>query len=508
MTPDEIEAKRRGLKDAVQKTENQIEWPEVQELKHELLPVLSITSAMLPEYLSCWLEDIVERMDNAPLEFAAVAAISAASGLIGRKLSIAPKQHDDWEVVPNVWGCCIGSPSIKKSPVIKAVLEPIHDIENTWSNQFDSDMEEYKVHEKITALVNKDAEEKAKKLIKNGKLDEAHALLADNSGDTEKPIQRRFVINNATVESVGEILSKNPTGVLLFRDELSGWMAKLQREDGREDRAFYLEAFNGNGRFSYDRIGRGHIKIPSNTVAVIGGIQPRKLVPLLQAQREGLGDDGFVERLQLAVYPDNPSFEYVDRAPNLEARNKAHNVFQRLADIPYVEDRENRPVLRFDELAQWEWNDWYKALNNKLRSGDYGGHMESHLGKYAALCTSLALIFHVIDKGVDGPIESDSLQKAMQWCELLHSHAARIYGLVDNPVSGAKALLKRLGKLPNPFKMQEFKDKGWAGFDNAADRLSALSILEVHGYIKTVNRANGGRPSVDYYINPEALKIS
>ena len=34
---------------------------------------------------------------------------------------------------------------------------------------------------------------------------------------------------------------------------LTGWLKSLDREDRANDRAFYLEAFNGLNRYTYDR---------------------------------------------------------------------------------------------------------------------------------------------------------------------------------------------------------------------------------------------------------------
>ena len=51
MTPEEIEAKKQGLKHAREQPKIQIEWPDIQELKVEPLPVLGITPEMLPDSL-------------------------------------------------------------------------------------------------------------------------------------------------------------------------------------------------------------------------------------------------------------------------------------------------------------------------------------------------------------------------------------------------------------------------------------------------------------------------
>jgi len=43
------------------------------------------------------------------------------------------------------------------------------------------------------------------------------------------PRERRYVVNDTTVEKLGELLNQNPNGLLLFRDELSGFLRLMAR---------------------------------------------------------------------------------------------------------------------------------------------------------------------------------------------------------------------------------------------------------------------------------------
>lgn len=88
--------------------------------------------------------------------------------------------------------------------------------------------------------------------------------------DEHEPQRRRYVVNDSSVEKMGEILSANPNGVLVFRDELTGFLRSLEREGQEVGRAFYLEAWNGTGRFTYDRIGRGTVDIEAYCISILG----------------------------------------------------------------------------------------------------------------------------------------------------------------------------------------------------------------------------------------------
>ncbi len=95
------------------------------------------------------------------------------------------------------------------------------------------------------------------------------------------------------VEKLGELLKENPRGLLMVRDELSGFLTNLERKEYQTDRAFYLTAFNEDDQFTCERIERGTIFIPHVTLSMIGGIQPSRIIPIIQAIQRGINDDGF-----------------------------------------------------------------------------------------------------------------------------------------------------------------------------------------------------------------------
>ncbi|WP_455476532.1 DUF3987 domain-containing protein [Bartonella sp. B17] len=45
---------------------------------------------------------------------------------MGNGVRVVPKQHDDWMIVPNLWGVIIGRPSTMKSSAIKSALAPLY----------------------------------------------------------------------------------------------------------------------------------------------------------------------------------------------------------------------------------------------------------------------------------------------------------------------------------------------------------------------------------------------
>ena len=91
--------------------------------------------------------------------------------------------------------------------------------------------------------------------------------------------------------------------------------------------------------------------------------------------------------------------------------------------------------------------------------------------------------------------------RALDWADYLKSHAARLYGAAINaPLMGARLILERKDKLPEPFTPREVRLKGWAGLDSLDAVNDALATLAEHHIVIGYEVASdkGGRPSKRY----------
>lgn len=487
-------------------------WSEPSPLPKLLSDVQAFDVRLLPENLRAWVQDIAHRMQQ-PLDFAAVGAVVALSSVLGARAVIRPKKFDDWEIVPNLWGMLIGRPSTGKSPTLKAVLTPLNRLEAGEREKHEEAIEQWQAECELVELQQADNKKQARGAA-NKNPDRARELLTKIEPPPE-PAMRRYIVNNSTVEKLGEILQVNPYGLLVYQDELYGLLKSMDTQGQETARAFYLQAFNGNQGFAFDRIQRGEVYIPRVCVAMLGGIQPARLHDyVLNAVEGGAGDDGLLQRFSLAVYPDiNQAFNLIDQYPDTEARQTANDVFDRLAALEPDEDGKPR-TYNFDSEAQAEFNDWYTKHMTRLRKGDMPPALESHYGKYPDLVTSLALIFALTDAPECKAINKAAFRLAISWSQYLSTHAQRIYGIAaKSDISAAYALLERIksGAVNDGFKVKDVQQNGWAGLGNTPTVKSALEVLNEHGYVKQVitkstDKQGRGRPSESYKIHPKLLK--
>ncbi|GAB4036704.1 YfjI family protein [Spirosoma gilvum] len=496
------------------------QWLKPKPLKSNLLSVLSVSPSMLPEQLRPWLIDISNRM-KCPLDFVASATVVMLSSLIGTRLAIKPKAKDDWTIIVNLWGAAIGDPSTMKTPSVSEVFKTLNRLIAESIKIFEEEMQCYEA-EQLTYEVQKKVYQAQEQDRLKGK------PVSNPIGYPEspkKPTERRYMTNDASIEKIGELLNENPTGLLQFRDELTGLLTGWDRSGKEQDRAFYLEAWNGNGSMTIDRIGRGTTHVKNVCVSLFGGIQPSKLMGYLKAANQ-FDNDGFVQRLQVSVYPNKPTWEYVDEFPDAYARDKAFAIIRKItesdfSEIAYDADDYNRyPYTRFASEAQEIFKQWITDWETNVLPNESGLLLE-HFTKYRSLMPSLALIFHVVncvDKpGLANPqqkylVSTEAALMAVEWCTYLQSHARRIYGLLDNQqVEAAKTLLQhiKIGHLKDGFKARDVQRKGWSGLSDQETIESALSELIATHWLKEVqtDQPTGGRPEAPHYlINPEIIQ--
>lgn len=488
-------------------------WGEPQPIPSGLLPVETFTPDLLPESLRGWVEDISERM-QCPPDFAAVGTMVALSSVIGRKACIQPKRHDDWSVIPNLWGVVVGRPGVMKSPALSESIKPLERLAKSASDVYAEQLAAYEVDRVIDELADKDDKDKANKLIKKGKHDEAKHLLQQSKDipSLEAPVLRRYKVIDATYESLGQILIDNPFGVLAYRDELTGLLRSLDKDGQEGARAFYLQAYDGNQSYTFDRVVRGqNLTIPAVCLSMLGGIQPGKLQSYIhQAVCGGSGDDGLLQRFGMLVWPDLPTgWRNVDKFPDSEAKHMAYDVFLRLNDMePGTCELTNEPapmVFKFSTEAQDTFDAWRHTFENDLRNDNHHPAMESHLAKYRKLVPAIALVCALADG--ESAVGNTSLIRALGWAEYLQSHAERAYAAGIRPATeGAVALLKKIqsGAVVAGFKPSDVYLKGWSHLSTSEAVNSAAKILVELGYLQEVvkKRPEGGRPSVSYLINP------
>lgn len=505
------------------------EWPEPEPLRNSLLDVVPLPICNIPGPYRDWIADVSDRM-QCPPDFIAVAAVVATAAIIGTGCGIKPKQKDDWLVIPNLWGGIVGRPGMLKTPAVAEVMQLIKQLETEAKKSYDAamtsyqaDLELYKADREAIKTAMLTARKQALKTKSKDDTLEALSLKEQllQSNELQKPIWKRYKTNDATIEKLSELLTENPRGLLLYRDELVGLLSSWDKEGREGDRAFFFEAWNGDGSLTTDRIGRGTVHVENLCVSIFGNTQPAKLSRYLYHAIRGTDNDGLLQRFQLLIYPDEPKeWKFIDRKPNCSAKQKASALFKKLATMNFIENgaiketHDRFTYFNFDAQAQEIFNAWYTTLQQTKLQTDEQPILIEHLAKYSSLVPSLALIFHLIeiaDEKSCNAVSMNSLLMAIGWSGYLEKHARRIYAMANNIVrQSALRLAKKIqaGDVPSPFSLRDIYRKEWTMLDEKTIVQKACDELVDAGWIRHEPHMHEfGRPaSPTYVINPK-LKI-
>ncbi len=500
---------------------DQEKWPEPSPLPAVLLPVPHFSPDMLPADLRDWVVDIAERM-NVPLDFVGVTAMVALGSVIGRRAGIKPQANTDWLETANLWGCVVARPGAIKSPAVAQVLAPLHRLEAAAAEEY---AEAVKVHAAEEAVLKMDrsvTEKRIKDAMEKGATtnyrQEASKKLMELEA-IEAPVQKRFMTTDCTAEKMGEICAANPDGILVHRDELITLFADLDREEKATARGFYLSGWGGNQGYTFDRIGRGTIRIPAVNISVIGTTQPNRLASYIYHSLRSR-DDGMVQRLQLICMPDlDEAFVDVDRHPNETAKLRAFECFEGLSSRRFVEigaevdptaGEEGIPFFRFSEPAREVFVSWRTELESTVRDPDLKPALAAHFSKFRGLIPRLALILHLASGGT-GPVSLEAVEQALVWANYLEAHARRIYAMAATGVglAAARAILSKVrqGKLADGFTARDIKQKNWAGL-RGDDVDAGLDLLVEMDWLRKIKVKGNGRSTEIHLVNPLAVPRS
>lgn len=470
------------------------DWPEPTQLVPTLHPAPAFDYEMLPEVFVDFVRDASERM-GVPPDYIAVPMMLSAAAALGSGWAVCPKAFDkSYKETAVLWGGIVARPGSKKSPCLQIAAKPLQRIEARLRSSHQDALAQYRL---------------TKQAAKKGDSAAVLGLL--------EPKLERATVQDATYQSLAEICSASPKGIMAQWDEIAGMIAAWRIKGQEAARGFFLSAWSGNQTYTMDRKESGTTYITRLFIVISGGVQPSVLGALIRdIQRNGAGNDGLIQRFQLMVYPDeNSAPEEVDRPADEFAENRALGAVERLRSITPPEVRVEADlksgggVLHFSDAAQVLFTGLRRKIDSKAQDPACDPLLQSHYSKMAGETAKLAMLLHLLDQG-HGNISKAATERAIRWSIYMKGHAMRIYSLANlADEEDATRLLERIktGALSDGFTAHDVKRKGWAGLSKDANVDAALTSLVATGWLRSQPTAGvAGRPTVRYLIHPRALE--
>lgn len=476
-----------------------------------LSPVKEYTLDLVPESVRAWIADEVER-GQFPLAFLIASFFSTMGAAIGRRCAVYPKRHDHWHEYPNLWCCIIGRPGTMKSPSLNAMLAPLRAIEKQYAEDYKEEVAAFLQEERRADITFKAATKTASTSASKGE-----PFDTPMRESLEEPTRRRLITSDATEEKLGELLKQNPEGLILELDELATLEAMFDKNPSF--REFMLKAWSGKSSHQVDRIGRGETLIDALCITVIGGIQPSRIAAGAKAA-SNQGGDGLLQRFQIVAYYDGHSepWQYVDQAPNLEAREGFFSLFNQITAMTAADFPAGPGVLphglHFDLEAQEVWQAWQTRIMGEVRAGGDAEALESFKAKAGKAVAALALISELCEEPGAKSISTASLTSAIALYDISESHFRRLLSAAEQrSLQTARLIAAKLkeGKLDHTgFTAREIKQKGWKGLTDGAAVEEGLAVLVECNWLsalKVGGAGQNGRPTFFYSLWPSALLL-
>jgi hypothetical protein len=353
---------------------------------------------------------------GCPPEFVAVPMLAVLGSAIGNSRVI--KLKEGWEEGAGIYATLIADPGEKKTPAMKMALEPAQKEQARLKERYLKQADEHKAE-----MRQWEVDKKA-----NARND------LPAPPPPEAPIMERTVVEDTTVEALGVRLAQNPRGLLVTRDELSGWVRSMDqyKQGGRgADRQFWLSAWS-NAYTSVDRKGREEpLFLPRPFVSVVGAIQPGVLSEL------GAGrEDGMMDRF-LFAYPLPVPSAWSDHEISPVSRGEYARLYERIRELHMNTDGHGDPDPVRIHLSP-DAKELFKGAVNQLGAERHRPGFPSRLkGPYskleaylARLCLMLA-VARATDTGVAERVEEDDVLAAVVLVDYFKGMARRVYG--ENP---------------------------------------------------------------------------
>jgi hypothetical protein len=442
----------------------------------------------VPESVAAFAFDRADLIGCDPAAIA-MTVIGTLGAMLHDVVKLQPKQLDEtYKEAARLWVLLVGDISAKKTPALTVGAGPA-----------------YRVNEDLAA--------ESARALKQYNVELRAWKKAGSEGDEPiKPSRLQFVVDDVTVEALGEVCAANPGGVLLPADELSGWLGRMDAYTsgkGSKDRSAWLQAFNGGPR-TINRVssGRGFLSVSNLSCSIVGGIQPGVARELLGGTA---APDGLTQRFIPIVMA--PATRGSDRQFDKAAHARVYEIAAHL----HRSHAEPATVVMSPAAGAlfWDYLDGIAVLTGqRLHSG-----MGAHLGKYGAILGRLVLAFHAIGCAERGrhpasePVSATTAATVVRMArEFLIHHARAFYGesLAESPqaINSRKVAeiilargLERFTLRDIASEWREWRDLGERDQNAALLRLTDLAWLrEVDNPVR--QRGRGRPPNAVFLVNP------
>lgn len=455
------------------------------------IPVLPFPVEVFPQVIATLITQGAAALPCAP-DLIGVPILAVLGTAIGTSYEVEMKQG--WTEGPRIYSGVIALPGDKKSPAEKLATQPLHRLQAQYGADFEA---QHLQHDLAMLVYEVELADWRTKRRKKADSKQPEGTKQPPPAKPEAPTMEQLLTVDATVEALASILHSNPRGVLMERDELTGWVLSMnQYKPGKgADRQMWLSFWNG-ASVVINRKGRPDPLLLSNPfVCVTGGLTPDCLDDLVDVRGR---EDGFLPRILLA-YPDPVPLTYTKATVAPAAECAYEELIENLLALG-AENPKHITVATFTTPGRAALITFLNELYDRCNSVDCPVYLRHVIAKLEAYTGRFALILqlcrYVSGNSRTDNIEPESVLGAAELIRYFLSHAERIYPRLrtteqDKQVEAAVRWIDAHGGRVSARDVQRHKV---AGVKTATQAKALLFALEDRGY-GTISTAGPTRVS-------------
>jgi hypothetical protein len=499
------EKQRQAQTERKQRTRTTGDWedpdPSILDDRRGELPDLPLDA--FPQAMHRWMCEAAHGA-GVTVDHIALPLLGIGSGLLGVARRVQATRS--WLQPMTCWTCLVGLSGSGKTPSLDVLRRALSAVERSRSQQ---NTERQLNHE--TRM------ERAKAALKKWKDDVAAAVETSQpppvkpaeAADVRPFVMQRLYVSDCTIERLAPLLEARPRGVIYVADELARLFMNLERYSGGSDRAFWLEAWDGNS-FTVERLGRPPIVLQHLLVGIVGGFQPDLLA------RSFTGDsDGVYARFLFAWPPEAPFHEPDDAADEIDP--EIINAFGRLANLQAGDDDAFAPrSIPLTADARKVFTQFSQFAHRERQSLD--GREREYWCKGTGHVLRLSGTLCFLEWGWSGGAEPQAIDARHVegavglWRGYFWPHgraALRLVGISDRHTHARTVLrwLRATGR--QMVSREEVRREALAQRLDAGETQELLDMLERAGWLReaTAKATGPGRPARRWEVNPRLFNI-
>jgi hypothetical protein len=476
--------------------------PSAQKRVRTIEPYVPFPTEALPTPLREFVEHGSAAM-GCDAAYFALPVLAVVASCIGNARVIVLKLG--WYEPLVLWVCVVGESGTLKTPALQKVVEALYRWQGDAIRTYETGLEQWK---KDIEEWKKDMEEwKQRNPPKpnNTATQPASGPADPPPAEPVRPVLRRWLVSDTTVEKLELLLEQSPRGLLLVRDELAGWADFQRYRNKGSDLPFWLEVFRANP-WIRDRVGgkpgdRTTIFIPHAAVSICGGITPGALRNVLSAEylEHGLG-----ARLLLAMPPRRDKHWSEACIPD-DVKNCYEELLSKLIALEGDQAEVNlspeaKPVwVRF-------YNEWAQE------TGAAEGDLASAYSKLEGIAARFALLHHTVSEvmaGRDGraAIKPESVEAGAILARWFGREARRVYATLTETTAerDVRHLVEWIQKRGGSVTARDLQNSNSRKYPSSEAAKAVLDELVKGGFgewKQTSTSSEGGRPAWKFFLNP------